>query len=265
MSKNLIINADDYGITSEVSRGIRLAYTSGVLTSTTVMAIGLSCEEDLQLLQKECPAMGVGVHLTLTTFKPISKINEVASLINDKGNFYRLNELKTAVQNISPEELYNEWVLQVDKIISFGLNIDHLDSHHNAAYLSTTTFEVFKAIAKQFSLPVRLPMSPVGNLALETSAKASLDAAAVKSPDQLNFDFAEAADKRASLVNLLEKLNPGTTEVLCHPGFIDKELRSISSLLEPRQLEIEALCAPEIRQVIQKQQIELTTYGRLFK
>ncbi len=75
MSKNLIINADDYGITSEVSRGIRLAYTSGVLTSTTVMAIGLSCEEDLQLLQQECPAMGVGVHLTLTTFKPISKSN----------------------------------------------------------------------------------------------------------------------------------------------------------------------------------------------
>ncbi len=88
-----------------------------------------------------------------------------------------MNELKTAVQNISPEELYNEWVLQVEKIISFGINIDHLDSHHNATYLSTTTFEVFKAIAQQFSLPVRPPMSPVGNLALETSAKASLDAA----------------------------------------------------------------------------------------
>jgi predicted glycoside hydrolase/deacetylase ChbG (UPF0249 family) len=65
----------------------------------------------------------------------------------------------------------------------------------------------------------------------------------------------------AALSALIRRLPPGTTELMCHPGFLREELRSARTRLkESRERELRALVAPEVRQAILEAGIELTNY-----
>ena len=86
MIKRLIVNADDFGITSEVSRAIVEAHQKGIVTSTTILA---NCDdkvlEEAVELSKQNPNLGIGAHLVLTMRAPILK--DQPDLIDNMGNF----------------------------------------------------------------------------------------------------------------------------------------------------------------------------------
>ena len=69
MTLRLIVNADDYGITTATNRGIERAHMHGVVTSTTVMA-NQNLAAEAAALRARCPDLGVGIHLTLTLGSP---------------------------------------------------------------------------------------------------------------------------------------------------------------------------------------------------
>lgn len=71
MRKKLIINADDYGHTRSVSLGIRQAHLQGIVTSTTAMMNYPGADDDLRDSVKECPRLGLGLHLVLTSGCPV--------------------------------------------------------------------------------------------------------------------------------------------------------------------------------------------------
>jgi predicted glycoside hydrolase/deacetylase ChbG (UPF0249 family) len=265
MKKIAIINADDYGLTASVSNGICEAYLNGILTSTTVMVTGLTVEQDLPLLIKECPGIGIGVHLTLTTFKPISNPLLIPSLIGSDEKFHKLSNLINCAGELNEEELYIEWKAQIDLLISFGVKIDHLDSHHNACIVSEKTVNVMAKLAKEYALPVRTPMSPNNNLALEQYAKNELDKLQIIYPQTLNISFMDNKGAQRSLIKILNKLESGVTEIMSHPGFIDEDLRSITSLVEQRLTELNTLCSKKARNAIDENNIELSTFGNIFK
>jgi predicted glycoside hydrolase/deacetylase ChbG (UPF0249 family) len=61
---------------------------------------------------------------------------------------------------------------------------------------------------------------------------------------------------------LLQNLPEGTTEMMCHPGFMDKELEeSATRLQDSRELEVEILTNPEIRNLVASQGIRLIDYA----
>ena len=66
MTIRLIVNADDYGRSANVSRGIRDSYLNGILTSTTCMMNMPTVAEDIKIAQHETPDLGMGVHLVLS-------------------------------------------------------------------------------------------------------------------------------------------------------------------------------------------------------
>ena len=265
MTKTVIINADDYGLTSAVSKGIREAFLNGILTSTTAMATGLSLEADLPLLFKECPAIGVGAHLTLTTLKPVLRPDQIPSLVNKHGHFNRLGDLIALADQINEDELYAEWKAQINKLLRLGLELDHLDSHHSAGIISEKTVEVMIRLAGEYGLPVRKPQSSHQNKAMDAYALAELDKHGIPYPKHFNGDFSDNKGTLESLTTILTELKTGTTEIMSHPGYVDADLENISSMVAPRLTELSSLCSAEAKQLVIDQHIKLATFGEAFK
>ncbi len=81
-----IVNADDFGLSPGINRGIVRAFRDGVLSSTTMMA-NMPAFEDAVALAKAHPGLGVGVHLTLVWGAPVAGAERVPSLVDRNGRF----------------------------------------------------------------------------------------------------------------------------------------------------------------------------------
>jgi predicted glycoside hydrolase/deacetylase ChbG (UPF0249 family) len=84
--RNLIVNADDLGWTPGVNRGIAEAHRNGIVTSSTLLANGEAFDDGVQLV-RAMPSLGVGVHLNLSDGRPVSRAEEVPSLVTRSGWF----------------------------------------------------------------------------------------------------------------------------------------------------------------------------------
>ena len=77
--RRLIINADDFGLTSGVNRGIVESHAHGVVTSATLMACGEKFAEAAVLSAQE-PRLSVGCHVVLVDGVPVLDAATVPSL-----------------------------------------------------------------------------------------------------------------------------------------------------------------------------------------
>src|SRR5690349_18168229 len=93
-AKRLIVNADDYGNTPGLTRGILEAHHKGIVTSTSVMIGSAGVIGDLQQAASEAPQLGLGLHLTLSGAgnRPILPPQDVPSLVNERGTFFPFEE-----------------------------------------------------------------------------------------------------------------------------------------------------------------------------
>jgi predicted glycoside hydrolase/deacetylase ChbG (UPF0249 family) len=64
------------------------------------------------------------------------------------------------------------------------------------------------------------------------------------------------------VARLLRGLPEGTTELMCHPGYADAELKKSGTRLQSsREKEVEILTDAEIRNIVASQGIRLIDYG----
>ena len=98
----LIINSDDFGYSRAINHAIIDTHQEGILTSTTLMTNTPGFEHAIKLA-KENPKLGVGVHLVLTFLKPLSQ--DVPSLVDEKGDFYRPDAYRSGLAIVDEEEL----------------------------------------------------------------------------------------------------------------------------------------------------------------
>lgn len=82
--KRLVVNADDFGLCRGVNLGILRAYREGIVRSTTLLVNG-SAAEEAYALARATPGLGVGIHITLTSGRPLATGGD--SLVGPEGNF----------------------------------------------------------------------------------------------------------------------------------------------------------------------------------
>ena len=70
--KRLIINADDFGLSPGVNRGILEAFKDGILTSTTMMVNMEHFDEAVEIAHRH-PDLPVGIHLSLLWGPPVAR------------------------------------------------------------------------------------------------------------------------------------------------------------------------------------------------
>jgi hopanoid biosynthesis associated protein HpnK len=286
--KNLIVNADDLGWSEGVNRGIAHAHRKGLVTSTSLLANGRAFTSALDVARAN-PELGVGVHLNLSDGPPTATSAGVPGLLSPSGALENSPEallLRIASRNFELAEVELEWDAQIRKVRDAGISPSHLDGHKHVQMLPGL-FEIVVRLAKKHSIrairisheesKLRTLLSSGGEQKTSVVLKQGVQARGLK---LLARDAREMADRaglvatdyfcgiaqtgamtREGLEALLNNLPDGTTELMCHPGYSDEDLkRSSTRLQESRQSELEILTDARIRKLVATQGIRLISY-----
>lgn len=266
--KRLIINSDDYGRTPEISRGIREAHSRGVVASTTCMMNIPTTAEDVAIALKETPGLGMGVHLVLTMGKPLSAPETVPSITDKEGHFFKYSALIDQLPNLDMDEVKREWRAQIEAFISAaGRKPTHLDSHHHSSYFSSGLFRGMLELAKEYDCAIRFPFTHHVSRELEETVKqvpALILEFNPRRPDRFEVDFYDERATDATLLNLINNLQDGTSEIMCHPGYTDAAFARESVYNDQRDRELKILIDPSIKEAIQANGIQLITFADLW-
>lgn len=221
----LIVNADDFGFSSGVNYGIIDTHLNGIVNSATMMMNMEGTEHAIQLA-KEHPSLQVGIHLVLTCGKPL--LQDVGSLTNEEGYFHSLSELHLKKDSVHLEEVEREWTAQIEKFLSSGVPLTHMDSHHHVHTIEEL-LPVVQRLSKKYNLPVRANgidqiqgVEPFSDVAL--------------------FDFYGDGLEAMYFDKLKESFTqPIKIEVMAHPAYLDTALLNGSSYTYKRIEEVDIL------------------------
>jgi predicted glycoside hydrolase/deacetylase ChbG (UPF0249 family) len=231
-SPYLIINADDFGYFSSVSRGIIECARRKAITATSIMANGPNFEGTVEWL-REFPDLDIGVHLNITFGSPLTS-DMKACLDPYNGTFQ--NRMKTARLILSKKmpvsTVKEEWRAQIARCISKGFKILFINSHEHM-HMLPALFKAFVELAREFDISfIRftqpewqitskfdllfrnwiLLMLMVLNIRNKPDNYFRLLGTGVSC--QLNLEYLE---------NIFKKMKKGVVyEFMCHPGYYDK-------------------------------------------
>jgi chitin disaccharide deacetylase len=286
--KKLIVNADDLGWTEGVNQGIGEAHRNGIVTTASLLANGAAFREAVELGRK-VPSLGIGVHLNLSDGEPVAGREAAQSLVNGKGEFEGGPEsllLKMATRGLAISDIEREWDAQIRRVRDAGIEPTHLDGHKHV-HMLPGLFEIALRLAKQngigsirvshenpklrsalsagreqrASVLLKQRVQARGLKLLASDARDKAARAGIATADYFCGIAQTGALTKEGLLRLLRSLPEGTTELMCHPGHADEDLRRTKTRLQDsRQKEIEILTDPEVRNVVASQGIRLIDY-----
>lgn len=283
--KRLIVNADDFGLSPGVNRGILDAFHRGIVSSTT-MLVNLDHFDDALAIKAEHPELPVGVHLSLVWGRPVSDPAQVPSLVDADGRFpTRLGVLARRywLGKISVTDVQTEFESQIRKFIASGLTPTHLDTHMHIHCLPGIFRALLAAAAACGVEKIRVSheagLIPPAGVAHRTSWSAvakrtlvgllarnqrrQLPAAGMGSTDHfVGIEYMYDLNSEA-LRFILLSLRDGVTEFMCHPGLNDPLASGYSKEPPYRERELKALTDAGIAELAREQSIEFTNYGKI--
>ncbi|UXH43383.1 chitin disaccharide deacetylase [Rossellomorea vietnamensis] len=225
--RNVIINADDFGLCRGVNYGILDSHKFGIVNSTT-MLVNMPGTEHAVELARLYPKLRVGIHLTLTCGRPVS--GEVSSLVDERG-FFRYTSRVFEEKEIDVDEVEVEWTSQIDRFLSFGLPLSHIDSHHHV-HSFQPLIPVVKRLSERYAVPVR---NAFGN---DVEGKNLLT-------DRFSMEFYGEGVSVEGFKRILDSGNQ-TLEIMCHPAYVDSFLKENSSYCEQRLRELDVLTSDDL-------------------
>ena len=287
MPARLIINADDFGLTPGVNRAIAELYQAGALTSATLMATGAAFDDAVSIAHAN-PTLGVGCHIVLTDGVPVSAPETIPTLIGPDGKTFRpslIDFIQALLRgNIREEDITREALAQIQKLQSAGIDVTHVDTHKHTHLFPAVTRPLLQ-IAERCSIGgIRYPFEQSWSLALghgnrvrrlQVKLLRPLKTAFERQPQirnhrVLSTDGTIGISATGDLYGetLREILNAlpaeGTFELVCHPGYNDRDLDHITTRLRAhRDIERNALLTELPRLALQPNAPQLINYGNL--
>jgi chitin disaccharide deacetylase len=210
--------------------------------------------------KQETPDMPLGVHLVLSYGRPLSPPTSVKTLIDDAGKFHSAGSLTAKADSIDPEEIEREWTNQIQRLDTLGVTVDHLDSHHHAAYVHPAFTEVQLRLAARFGLSVRRPPPPPESHPLVIGM---IDRRQdVWAPAVFNGELMLGSSPEKFLGLLDRCARDQATEFMVHPGIVDDELLAVSTYATPRGPEFATLSDASVISALRQPDIFMTTFIR---
>ena len=271
MLRQLVVNADDLGLTLGVNDGIFDTHDLGILTSASLFANAPATVDAIRRARSR-PSLGIGVHLALVDGVPALPAARVPSLVGADGRFrpsWKPFVVDALRGRISPADVERELTAQIERVVGAGITPTHLDAHkHVHGY--PPVFAIVARLAVRFRVPVvRVPYErAVGrqawlNAAMWPWARRNVRTAAslgLRTPHLVGRIHTGALDSDR-LRELLRATGPGVTELMVHPGYLDEALkRTGTRLLESRARELELLCSMKTRAIVAGERIELVRH-----
>lgn len=153
--KYLIITADDFGACCNINEGIRLAADNNSITAISAMTNFTPSLPELMSISRSHPEIGIGVHLNITTGKPLLPVKEIPTLVNSDGNFYSIEEILPNIKKISYSDLEKELRAQIIILNKYGIKPDHLSDQNGILTIYSPFFDIITKLADEFNLPMR--------------------------------------------------------------------------------------------------------------
>jgi predicted glycoside hydrolase/deacetylase ChbG (UPF0249 family) len=230
----IIINADDLGASREVNDAIFDVISAGLVSSSTIMANGPFVEDGVQRAKKFTD-ISYGIHLNITFYSPLLFNEDLRPLLDAKGNFAGKSAVaKTSMTSQLANAIYKEFCNQIERLISLGINISHIDSHEHIHTLPAI-FPILKRIQKRYDLwKVRITRNiylPDYNVSAILRMKKMLYNFALR-----NYNTTKTTAGFGSLTEFYSNakknnLNYKTIEVMVHPG--SEKFRDENKILKP--------------------------------
>lgn len=276
-TRRLIVNADDFGLSAGVNRGILEAHAAGVVTSASLM-VNTAAFAVAAAAARQAPSLSVGLHLNLTVGAPVSPPQTVPSLCGRDGRLLPLRNLVTRAftGRLVASEVERECAAQMARARAAGVRLTHLDGHLHAHALPGVWAPVVAAARAAGIDIVRVPLEPalsiawrplaaVGQVLLNAAHRLATREGVVPRHAQhfRGFALTGRRDFAEGLLTLLDRLEPGVTELMVHPGYPDAELAQWARYVSGRERELAALVSPEVRARLKRGDIELVGFGEL--
>jgi predicted glycoside hydrolase/deacetylase ChbG (UPF0249 family) len=249
-ARRLIVNADDYGLTAGVSRGILEAHRVGIVTSTTLL---VNRPVDPALIDElKASGLGVGLHMNLTLGPPVAPATRVPSLVDGEGRFVR--DAREAAKRARADEARIELGMQIDEFRRImGRFPTHLDSHHHVG-----RHEPILDLVLDFARAIRVPVRTQ-----DPEVRAIARQRALKTPDHFMGESGpDAYWSSERVLAHLRELPGGVTEFMTHPGYYDDDL-AYSRYGRQRETEMTGLTDPAARALIERAGIRLIHFGQM--
>lgn len=234
MSKFLIVNADDYGITNSITDGILEGLESGFISDVSVLANS----ENFELATDRLKKAGIdscGVHLCFIDKE--EPLKPAPNLILENGHFLinRNTFLKRFLFNrkLIISYLWEELDAQIARVLSKGLQVTHLDSHQHL-HIFPGIDEVVVGLAVKYNIShIRVPRYdgfslirvPVNLFCLHLQSR--MQAEKKLCTQMLGFKNSGRLTKEAIdlYIQQIKKSKNRFFEIMTHPGIADIKTR----------------------------------------
>jgi chitin disaccharide deacetylase len=225
----LIVNADDFGQSPGVNAGVIEAHERGIVTSASMLVHWPGATQAAEYARGR-PSLGVGLHLDLAQWAYVE-----GEWVSDYER----------VSLTDPEAIEREVRRQLDLFKDLlGRDPTHLDSHQHV-HLHEPVESVTARLAAELGVVLRGRSSRVrhcGDFYGQTGTGDPF-------PEGIGIE---------RLVELIESLPPGRSELACHPG---RGLGPDAVYGPERGRELAVLCDPRAREAIERQGVVLRSFA----
>jgi hopanoid biosynthesis associated protein HpnK len=278
--RQLIVNADDFGMSEAVNEAIIRAHREGVLTSASLMVTGEAAAQAVRLA-KENPRLAVGIHLVAVMGRSVLPQSEIPTLVDEAQNFSNNPTAAGLKYFFSPQsrrEIRREIAAQFAKFHETGLKLSHVDGHLHLHVHPVIFNEALKQAITYGARRMRVPEEERdlalgfdgSNRAQKTFftiqfgglaryMKSKLHAAGFTVPERVYGNLQSGRMNESYFLYTLDNLCAATNEIYFHPATYPAA-RSLDAHEQQCQIEFETLLSEPVKQRLAQLKVRLTNY-----
>ena len=244
-AKLVVLSCDDLGAFHASNEGVLQAIRKGVATCASLMVPAPWARHAVQHLQ---PGDDIGVHLTLVSEHPEYRwgpLTYAPSLQSGDGGFP--STLDDLWEHADSEEVLRECRAQVERALLWGVDVTHLAPHLTSITLRPEFFDIYLELAAEYRLPIRLPSSISLNEAGFDFRGLARDEG-VLFPDHFDHDWSSGSRQR--VLNSINKLQSGVTEIHVQPVIDSPEVRALGDVCVGWIDDLALITGSEVREAL---------------
>ncbi len=265
--RELIINADDFGLATPVNEAVERAHAEGVLTSASLMAAGPAFDDAVERARR-LPELHVGLHVVVTNGRPALPPEEVPDLVDERGALSGALGAAGVRYFFLPrvrQQLEREIRAQFDAFRRTGLALDHVNAH-NHMHVHPTVLGLILKIGREYGMrAVRTPYEPgampvIARPWLRALRRRLRRTGIVTNDCVLGLRDTGAMDENR-VVALLGRLGDGITEMYFHPAVSRPEELVHAMPDYQHEAEFAALVSPRVAEAVRASAARLVAYS----
>lgn len=288
--KQLIVNADDFGMTAGVNRAVAQARNHGIVTSTSLMATGAAFDAAVDIAARL--QLSVGCHVILLEGSPLLPAVDIPRIAvegpDGTSQFRRgLGEFVRAATTgrLPEEEIAREAAAQIRKLQRAGIDVSHVDTHKHTHVFPEVFRPLMRAAVACGVRAIRNPFEPPRTMGWGDVLFRPVLWARYVPVRMLRIFAAEFAHQAAFhglatpagtlgitltghlnedlLLHLLRRVPDGTWELCCHPAYEDAEWHAMGPRPGAGARELALFASPALRAYVERLGIELISYAEI--